>query len=96
MSKRESDRLKDLLMDKSKDFQPDGEFDDEAWRGYLKKIKVRMIEEDELCAAYNNQRHDTVLIKNPHMGMNYPHMDVPWMVIPKELALKILVLGCFP
>jgi hypothetical protein len=98
MTKRESDRLKDLFMERSKDFWPEwsGEFDDEAWRLYLEKIKVRMIEEDELCEAYNNRTNDTVLVECPHMGMNYPHMDVPWMVMPRELALKCLVLGQMP
>jgi hypothetical protein len=91
MNRKESDRLKDLLMERSKDFWTGdyGEFDLKAWRRYLKKINVRMIEDDDLCVAYNNQSHDTVLVENPHMGL-------AWMVMPKELALKCLVLGQMP
>ena len=91
MNRKESDRLKELLMERSKDFWTtyDGEFDPDAWRRYLRRIKVRMIEDDGLCEAYNNQGHDTVLVENPHMGM-------VWMVMPKELAFKCLVLGELP
>lgn len=90
MNRKESDRLKELFRQRSMDFwDMDGEFDPKAWRQYLKKINVRMIEDDDICAAYNNRNDDTVLVENPHMGM-------VWMVMPRELALKCLVLGELP
>lgn len=91
MTKKESERLKEMFAERSRDFWPatTGEFDPAAWRRYLKKIKVRMIEDEDICEVYNNQRHDTFLVDNPHMGM-------AWMIMPKDLAFKSLVLGELP
>lgn len=91
MTSEESKRLTKLLMHRSKDFwtTEDGEFDPKAWRRYLKKINVRMIEDDDLCEAYNNKEDDTVLVENPHMGL-------VWMILPRDLAFKSLVLGEMP
>jgi len=91
MTKKESDRLKELFQQRSRDFWPAeaGEFDPKAWRRYLKKINVRMIEDDEVCVVFNNRNDNTVLVENPHMGL-------VWMTMPKELALKSLVLGELP
>jgi len=91
MTKKESDRLKELFQQRSKDFWRDdtGEFDPKAWRRYLKKIEVRMVEHEMLCEFFNNRTDDSVLCENPHMGL-------VWMVTPRDLALKSLVLGELP
>lgn len=91
MKRQESDRLKGMFRERSMDFwtTEDGEFDPKAWRKYLKKIKVKMIEDDDVCETYNNSRPDTVMVENPHMGS-------VWMLVPSELALKSLVLGQLP
>lgn len=91
MTKKESDLLSEMFQDRSKDFWSpmDGEFDPDAWRRYLKKIKVRMVHDDQVCEVYNNSRPDTVLIENPHVGS-------VWILMPKDLATKSLVLGQLP
>lgn len=91
MTKKESDRLKDLFQKRSRDFWPAaaGEFDPAAWRRYLKKIKVQMIEDDDICEVFNNRKDDSVLVEDPHRGLT-------WMAVPRDLALKSLVLGELP
>lgn len=90
MTKEESDLLREMFRERSKDFWSpmDGEFDPKAWRRYLKRIRTRMIQEDQVCEEYNN-KEDSVLVENPHMG-------AVWMVMPKDLALKSLLLGQLP
>ena len=90
MTRKESELLKEMFRERSKDFWSpmDGEFDPNEWRRYLKKIKTRIIEDDQVCEEYNN-KEDTVLVDNPHMG-------AVWMVMPKDLALKSLLLGQLP
>jgi hypothetical protein len=98
MTKRESDRLKELFQQRSNDFlmDDDGDFDTSSWEKYLKKIKVRMIEEDELCEAYNNPTHDDMVLVESILPPGYGWASEHWLVVPRELAFRCLVLGQIP
>lgn len=97
MDKTKMNQFEGMLRDRSGDFHVTSLNgfvvpDDKAWHRHLKKLGVRIVDEDELCDAYNNHTPDTVLLKDP---VGRSEIDC-WLIVPKELVLKCLVLGQFP
>lgn len=106
MDKTQMNQFEGMLRDRSGDFTVTSLNgfsypDDKAWHRHLKKLGVRIVDEDELCDAYNNHTPDTVLLKDPvgrsrsYGGMTDHGIDC-WLIVPKELVLKCFVLGHFP
>ena len=91
-----------MLEDRSEDFQVAGlnNIDDKAWHKHLKKLGIRVVSKNELCKTYNDKTTDTItiMLEDP-VGLSRSYGDMTeygidcWLVIPKEVAEKFLVLG---
>lgn len=85
------DKLYEIFMDKLEDVGrlPAGGAGEisQKWEDYLSEMGVKT---QNWAEAVHQSKKDDIVVRNPCES------DKPYMLVPKDLALKILVLGRLP